>query len=166
MIAQILDDGAIGIFSTLLEHTDILPIKLTWKQILYYTVSHLDDRKSIDIIDLLEKKHPGIVADTIDPLGNDLLWYSMHNYRIPWFMPNCVMIERLLELGCNPSRDNHLQLTFRLVRLSLSLKNKQTKMAGVYHCATSPESLLFIKKHYGNTIKEAVTRMKASLQTA
>ena len=39
-------------------------------------------------------------------------------------------------------------------------------MAGVYHCATSPESLLFIKKHYGNTIKEAVTRMKDSLQIA
>ena len=166
MIAQILDDGAIGIFSTLLEHTDILPIKLTMKQILYYAVSHLDDRTGTDVINLLERKQPGIVADTIDLLGNDLLWYSMHNYRIPWFMPNCVMIEKLLELGCNPSRVNHLRLTFRLVRQSLSMKNKQTKMAGVYHCATSPESLLFIKKHYGSTIKEAVTRMKDSLQTA
>ena len=110
-----------------------------------------------------ERKQPGIVADTIDLLGNDLLWYSMHNYRIPWFMPNCVMIERLLELGCNPARVNHLRLSFRLVRQCLSMKNKQTKMAGVFHCATSPESLLFIKKLYGNTIKEAVIRMKASL---
>ena len=166
MLVQILDDGALGIFSTLLEHDDVLPIKLTLKQILYYTVSHLDDRTGLDIINLLERKQPGIVADTVDPLGNDLLWYSMYNYRIPWFMHGCMMIDKLQELGCNPARVNHLRLTFRLVRQSLSMKNKQTKMAGVYHCATSPESLLFIKKHYGNTIKEAVTRMKDSLQTA
>ena len=163
MLVHILDNGALGIFSTLLEHTDILPINLTMKQILYYAVSHLDDRTGMAVINLLERKHPGIVADTVDPLGNDLLWYGMHNYRIPWFMPNCVMIERLLELGCNPSRVNHLRLTFRLVRQSLSMKNKQSKMAGVYHCATSPESLLFIKKIYGNTIKEAVTKLKDSI---
>ena len=142
----------------------MLPIKLTLKQILYYTVSHLDDRTGLAVIDLLERKQPGIVADTVDPLGNDLLWYSMHNYRIPWFMHGCVMIDKLQELGCNPARDNHLWLTFRLVRQSLSLKNKQTKMAGVYHSASSPESLLFIKKHYGNTIKEAVIRLKDSIQ--
>ncbi len=164
MIAQILDDGAIGIFSTLLEHTDILPIKLTMKQILYYAVSHLDDRMGTDVIDLLERKQPGIVADTVDPLGNDLLWYGMHNYRIPWFMPNCAMIERLLELGCNPARVNHLRLSFQLVRQSLSMGTKLRKMASVYHNVTSPESLLFIKKLYGNTIKEAVIRLKDGIQ--
>lgn len=163
MLVHILDNGALGIFSTLLEHDDVLPINLTMKQILYYAVSHLDDRTGMAVINLLERKQPGIVADTVDPLGNDLLWYSMHNYSIPWFMPNCAMIERLLELGCNPSRVNHLRLTFRLVRQSLSMKNKQSKMAGVYHCATSPESLLFIKKIYGNTIKEAVTKLKDSI---
>ena len=163
MLVHLLDNGALGIFSTLLEHDDVLPIILTMKQILYYAVSHLDDRTGMAVINLLERKQPGIVADTVDPLGNDLLWYSMHNNRIPWFIPNCAMIERLLELGCNPARVNHLRLSFRLVRQCLSMKNKQTKMAGVFHCATSPESLLFIKKLYGNTIKEAVIRMKASL---
>ena len=53
MIAQILDDGAFGIFSTLVEHIDILPIQMTMKQILYYAVSHLDDRTGTDVIDLL-----------------------------------------------------------------------------------------------------------------
>ena len=164
MLLQILDDGALGIFSTLLEHDDVLPIKLTLKQILYYTVSHLDDRTGITVIDLLERKQPGIVADTIDPLNNDLLWYSMHNYRIPWFMPNCALVKKLLELGCNPARVNHLRLTFQLVRKSLSMETKRYKMAGVYHCASSPESLLFIKKLYGNTITEAVIRLKDNIQ--
>ncbi len=164
MLIQILDDGALGIFSTLLEHEDVLPIKLTLKQILYYTVSHLDDRTGIAVIDLLERKQPGIVADTIDPLNNDLLWYSMHNSRIPWFMPNCAMIEKLLKLGCNPARVNHLRLTFQLVRKFLSMETKRYKMASVYNKVTSPESLLFIKKLYGNTIKEAVIRLKDGIQ--
>ncbi|MBP5674473.1 MAG: hypothetical protein J6X49_18970 [Victivallales bacterium] len=163
MLVHLLDNGALGIFSTLLEHDDVLPIKLTMKQILYYAVSHLDDRTGMAVINLLERKQPGIVADTVDPLGNDLLWYGMHNYRIPWFIPNCAMIERLLELGCNPARVNHLRLSFQLVRQSLSMGTKLRKMASVYHNVTSPESLLFIKKLYGNTIKEAVIRMKASL---
>ena len=163
MLVHLLDNGALGIFSTLLEHDDVLPIILTMKQILYYAVSHLDDRTGMAVINLLERKQPGIVADTVDPLGNDLLWYGMHNYRIPWFIPNCAMIERLLELGCNPARVNHLRLSFQLVRQSLSMGTKLRKMASVYHNVTSPESLLFIKKLYGNTIKVAVIRMKASL---
>ena len=164
MLLQILDDGALGIFSTLVEHDDVLPIKLTLKQILYYTVSHLDDRTGIAVINLLERKQPGIVADTIDPLNNDLLWYSMYNNRIPWFMPNCALVEKLLELGCNPARVNHLRLSFQLVRQSLSLGTKLRKMASIYHNVTSPESLLVIKKLYGNTIKEAVIRLKGSTQ--
>ena len=38
MLVHILDNGALGIFSTLLEHDDVLPIKLTMKQILYYEI--------------------------------------------------------------------------------------------------------------------------------
>lgn len=162
LIALILKNGSLGIFSALLDYHDILTFQMTFEEILFYAVSHLDDRVGMEVIKLLEEKQPGIVSSTVDELGNDLLWYSMHNYRIPWFMDECGMVQLLQCLGCNPARENHLGLSFNLIRDYLPLKTKQLKIAGVYNCSMKIESYRTIQQLYGNYIQDAIRKLKAT----
>lgn len=160
LIALILKNGSLGIFSTLLDYHDILTFQMSFEEMLFYAASHLDDKIGMAAINLLEEKQPGIVSSTVDALGNDLLWYSMHNYRIPWFMDECAMVQLLQHLGCNPLRENHLGLSFKLICEHLPMKTKQQKIAGVYNSSMKMESYCTIQKLYGNYIQDAVNKLK------
>ena len=160
MITDILDNGALKIFSALLEYDDICKFKMTLKEILYYAVSHLDDLHGMAIINMVENKQPGIVAAIVDFLGNDLLWYSMHNYHIPWFMPECGLTSRLKTFGCNPLRINHLNLSFHHICNSLPLQLRKNLLSGIYNTVTCLESYRLIEKLYGKHIKDAVDKLK------
>ena len=67
---------------------------------------------SIEILNFFEHRFPGNIASCRDPLGNDLLWYTLgFSGTRPQKLQN-----ELIKLGCNPHAINSLGLSFNLVR--------------------------------------------------
>jgi hypothetical protein len=73
---------------------------------------------AIDFIKHIEEKFPGIVKNTIDPWGNDLLWHTFYNDEVwdPDYKRTINSIQQcLIDLGCDPDEKNDLGLSFNLV---------------------------------------------------
>ena len=73
---------------------------------------------AIDFIKNIEEKFPGIVKNTIDPWGNDLLWHTFYNDEVwdPDYKRTINSIQQcLIDLGCDPNKRNELDLSFNLV---------------------------------------------------
>ena len=73
---------------------------------------------AIDFIKHIEEKFPGIVKNTIDPWGNDLLWHTFYNDKVwnPHYKRMLNSIQQcLIDLGCDPNKRNALGLSFNLV---------------------------------------------------
>lgn len=73
---------------------------------------------AIDFIKNIEEKFPGIVKNTIDPWGNDLLWHTFYNDEV-WnslYKRTVNSIQQcLIDLGCDPNKRNELDLSFNSV---------------------------------------------------
>ena len=73
---------------------------------------------AIDFIKHIEEKFPGIVKNTIDPWGNDLLWHTFYNDNVwnPHYKRMVNSIQQcLIDLGCDPNKRNELDLSFNSV---------------------------------------------------
>ena len=77
--------------------------------ILFFCSSTLP-RSCICLIEMLESRHPGIVANAHDIFGNNALWYGLHRLGENKCSPQ---IERLLlDLGCDPNTSNCYGLSY------------------------------------------------------
>ena len=73
---------------------------------------------AIDFIKHIEEKFPGIVKNTIDPWGNDLLWHTFYNDNVwnPHYKRTVNSIQQcLIDLGCDSNKRNELDLSFNSV---------------------------------------------------
>lgn len=80
------------------------------EEILFYCVSALDE-SAVPLINFLEERHPGIVANARDNYGNNALWYGLHRLGSLRCLPKTE--QALLSLGCDPDAPNCLDLTYR-----------------------------------------------------
>lgn len=81
------------------------------EEILFYCVSALDE-SAVPLINFLEERHSGIVANARDNYGNNALWYGLHHrFNSKRCLPKTE--QALLGLGCDPDAPNCLDLTYR-----------------------------------------------------
>ena len=79
------------------------------KDILFFCSSTLP-RSCICLIEMLESRHPGIVANAHDIFGNNALWYGLHRLGENRCAPE---IEKcLINHGCNPEATNRYGLSY------------------------------------------------------
>lgn len=97
-------------YRILMSRPDQIEKVLQPEEMLFYCVSSLDDN-ALPLIDFLEQRHPGLVANARDLYGNNALWYGLHRFGSIRCQPKTE--QRLLELGCNPNATNCLDLSYR-----------------------------------------------------
>ena len=91
------------------RHIDTAETFIDPKDILFFCASTLPP-SCIRLIEALESRHPGLVANSRDIFGNNALWYGLHRLGENRCDPE--VEKRLIELGCDPKSPNHLDLSY------------------------------------------------------
>ena len=108
-------NASVKIFKYLFENYSDVAMEISihgWMFLLILENAFYNEEFSIEILNFLEHRFPGNIASCRDPLGNDLLWYTLgFSGTRPQKLQN-----ELIKLGCNPHAINSLGLSFNLVR--------------------------------------------------
>ena len=88
------------------------------RQLLLYACTNWNHRDYVSFIDMLEERQPGLVRSTLDAFGHDALWYTLYQpddvssseFAAKSACPN--VVNRLVELGCDPKRKNSIGLCY------------------------------------------------------
>ncbi len=78
--------------------------------ILFFLCAHAEAGFAGKAIHTLEKIKPGIVREATDPFGNTPLWYTLYQEEIP-----TQLVKTLIQYGDDPTKRNHLNLSYELV---------------------------------------------------
>ena len=100
---------------------NIFPVK----EMLFFASSNMREEMGIPIIKYLADRFPEKVATCVDELGNNLLWYLLHNRYVAWWRSNCGMARALVKAGCNPDSLNHLDLSFNKIVHNVSKEQRK-----------------------------------------
>jgi hypothetical protein len=96
------------------------------KEMLCFACANMREKMGIPVIEYLSKRFPEKVAACVDELGNNPLWYLLHNKFVAWWRPTCGMAQALVKTGCNPKAVNHIGLSFRMVVNSLTKEQRKS----------------------------------------
>ncbi len=91
---------------------------LSPKQLLFYVCANWNNDETVPLVTLLEETNPGLVKNSLDVFGHDALWYTL--YQRDRFgratkaarSNNDLLDKTLIELGCDPKRQNSLGLSY------------------------------------------------------
>lgn len=100
------------------KYSDEIFLLRTPQEWLFTLCNYFHLAAAIDFIKHIEEKFPGIVKNTIDPWGNDLLWHTFYNDKVwnPLDKRTVNSIQQcLIDLGCDPNKRNELDLSFNSV---------------------------------------------------
>ena len=115
----VLQKKAVKIVMTLLGDAPNLSFFrwITPKQLFFYVCANWNNDETIPLVELLEKKKPGLVKNSADAFGHDALWYTLYQRdRFNRATEAARRItdpldQKLIELGCDPDRENDLGLS-------------------------------------------------------
>ena len=82
-------------------------------EMLCFTCANMREEMGTQVIEYLAGRFPVKVADCKDELGNNPLWYLLHNKYIAWWRKDCGMAKALVKAGCSPDALNLLGLSFQ-----------------------------------------------------
>ncbi len=116
----ILEKDAVQCFTYLLSRYPRQIFKMrTPEEWLFTVCRNAREKMAIAAVDEIERQFPGIVAQTRDPWGNTLLWNTLANG-----VSTRKLQAELIRLGCNPTAENELGLSYALVEANTPEKYK------------------------------------------
>ena len=122
MVMKIIKAKACNILNTLLKEK--LISEFTLEELCVFCVSQLNDKEAIEVLDIIEKHSPGIIKNTRDDLGRNLLWYLLNNRHTIFFHPCCRLTPYLLAKGADPGNTNTLGLSWQFICDSMTREHK------------------------------------------
>ncbi len=96
------------------------------KEMLCFTCANMREEMGVPVIEYLAGRFPQKVAACVDELGNNPLWYLLHNSKVAWWRPDCGMTQALVKAGCSPDAVNHLDFSYRQVVSSLTEEQRNS----------------------------------------
>ena len=89
------------------------------RTLLLFACANWNNDASVRFVIMLEKDNPGLAKNTIDAFGHDALWYTLYQHKR--FSPLATSAGKhepdalgraLIELGCDPDRQDSLGLSY------------------------------------------------------
>ena len=93
----------------LMENDELAGSFLDRRRILFYACANLGAADALGMVEKAEKLQPGISATCVDPLGRNLLWYTLYsdNWR------DRALTDTLVRYGCDPDAETAWNLSWR-----------------------------------------------------
>ena len=95
----------------LLENDEKTKEFLDERRMLFYVCANWKSDDAAAWLEKAESKEPGIIKSCVDPLGRNLLWYTLYSGNYNWLHEN--IVNPLVKYGCDPDADTAFGLSWR-----------------------------------------------------
>ena len=136
LVVILLEFRPVKILEWLLENDEKTKTLLNPRLMLFYVCANWPERSAVDWLEKAEAKEPGVLKSCVDPLGRNLLWYTLYNWR-----SSCdsygmagkgemAIVETLLGNGCDPDAETVWGLSWRDIREAGETRQKTVARKG------------------------------------
>lgn len=84
------------------------------RRMLFYVCANWKSDDAAAWLEKAEAKEPGIIKSCVDPLGRNLLWYTLYSENYNWLHEN--LVNPLVKYGCDPDAETVWGLSWRDMR--------------------------------------------------
>ena len=98
----------------LLENDEKTREFLDERRMLFYVCANWKSDDAAAWLEKAEAKEPGIIKSCVDPLGRNLLWYTLYSENYNWLHEN--LVNPLVKYGCDPDAETVWGLSWRDMR--------------------------------------------------